>query len=73
MGVLTIPQPWTSLTLTGIKNVGSRSWRTTYRGNLPVMPGRVDWVRLHCHGHRLDESWCPDREHHLVDCIETKE
>lgn len=44
MKVLTLTQPWASLVVLGVKRVETRSWRTSYRGEL-VIHSAKGWSR----------------------------
>ena len=63
MKALTLHQPWATLVARGIKQVETRSWSTTYRGQLAIHASvrqpAIWWQEM-----VRDDPWCWMLEHH---------
>jgi len=51
MKVLTLTQPWASLVAIGAKQLETRSWSTSYRGQLAIhaAKGFPNWAQMTCY------------------------
>ncbi len=81
MKVLTIREPWASLIGCGVKNIETRSWSTSYRGELYIHAGIHKISNNNDRAIRLSKH-IPDQHLHygeifikcnLVDCVKIDE